>query len=116
MPHVLKHRAADTCADPSLAGKVVQSYSPTNISHILDFVGGIVATDSTENADGIIQTQSFRAWSSIEQFTGPLFRFIKSNPNIDYRYAIGQNITSPLLPLRAGVLIHSVGLRSRSSN
>lgn len=96
--YVHQPRAANTCADPSLADIVVQSYSSANIAHILDFIGGIVATDSTENGDWIIQTQSFRAWSSNEPFTVPLFRFFRSSPNIDYRYAIGQDISSPPTP------------------
>ena len=94
---VLETREANTCADSSIADLVVQSYSPSGVAHILDFVGGIVATNTQFGTDWQIQSQSFRAWSTAQPFTSPLFRMV-ANTGVDYRYTVGEDINTPPVP------------------
>ncbi|KIJ36113.1 hypothetical protein M422DRAFT_261440 [Sphaerobolus stellatus SS14] len=64
-------RAADTCADPTLADVWVQGYSPAVTAHVIRppwvFVASIVV-----GGDWQIQGPVFRAWENSQEFTVPL--------------------------------------------
>ncbi|KIJ26320.1 hypothetical protein M422DRAFT_272608 [Sphaerobolus stellatus SS14] len=71
-----QRRAADTCADPTLADVWVEAYNPSLTAHIIRSPWVFVASIAM-GLDWQFQGPVFRAWENPQEFTVPLYEFNK---------------------------------------
>ncbi|KIJ48855.1 hypothetical protein M422DRAFT_247220 [Sphaerobolus stellatus SS14] len=71
-----QRRAADTCADPTLADVWVGAYSPSQTAHVIRATWAFVVNIAI-GGDWQIQGPVFRAWETPQEFTVPLYQLSK---------------------------------------
>ncbi|KAH9478370.1 hypothetical protein JR316_0008824 [Psilocybe cubensis] len=88
--------AAQTCADPSLAGLYASFYSPTRIAHVVRLATDMIAFDTsvgtTDNYE--LQNPLFFAWPTAQEFTVPVHQ-LESTDGQDFMFVPEVNGTVP---------------------
>ncbi|PPQ88807.1 hypothetical protein CVT26_012653, partial [Gymnopilus dilepis] len=89
-------RTADTCADPSLAVTYVEAFlaSPASSAHALSPRSVFVNLDTTLGNEWQIQGEVFRAWTTAQDFTIPVYQLI-SPSLVDWLYVASPNGNPP---------------------
>lgn len=88
-------RAADTCADPTLAHTIYQSFIPQRAFHGLDFGPTCETSDSGNRVLICADRQpKFLAWPTQQNFTVPLFKLSTAN-GAQVIYRTGTDAQTP---------------------
>uniref|UniRef100_A0A8H7XMH8 DUF5648 domain-containing protein n=1 Tax=Psilocybe cubensis TaxID=181762 RepID=A0A8H7XMH8_PSICU len=93
----IEERAAATCADPTLTDIYVESYSPSSKFHLLQLRTEFVDSLTDGNGDFGFQGNIFRAWSTPQPFTFPLYRLV-TPPPLDYLFVLSTDGNPPVVP------------------
>ncbi|KAF5314980.1 hypothetical protein D9619_007557 [Psilocybe cf. subviscida] len=88
-------RSAETCADPSLAQTIYQAFRADTVVHVLNFRSGWQNLNTRAGAAvWINQHPAFRAWSTQQPFTVPLFQ-LGTADQPQFIYMIGADAQTP---------------------
>ncbi|KAF8968604.1 hypothetical protein BDZ97DRAFT_1799249 [Flammula alnicola] len=96
MESSLQQRSANACADPSIAVTYIQAFSQTIKAHTLDDRIQFVNADTVQG-DWAFQGEAFLAWTTPQDFTIPLYRFL-TQTNQDYLFTISTDSNPPTVP------------------